>query len=41
MAARQERIRFSKMKGYGYILSTVVVFGAFVATVIFPAFFMG
>lgn len=31
----------SKMKGYGYILSTVVVFGAFVATVIFPAFFMG
>lgn len=29
----------SKMKGYGYLLSALVVFAAFVATVIFPAFF--
>lgn len=29
----------SKIKGYGYILSTLVVFAAFIATVIFPLFF--
>ncbi|MGD9809467.1 MAG: hypothetical protein AB7E76_03630 [Deferribacterales bacterium] len=29
----------SKIKGYGYIMSTFVVFAAFVATVIFPLFF--
>jgi len=30
----------SKIKGYGYILSAIVVFGAFLVTVFFPAFFV-
>ncbi|WP_148214176.1 hypothetical protein ACMC5R_12750 [Deferribacteres bacterium DY0037] len=30
----------SKIKGYGYVLSTIVVFASFIATVLFPAFFV-
>jgi len=30
----------SKIKGYGYVLSTIVVFAAFIVTVLFPAFFV-
>jgi hypothetical protein len=29
----------SKVKGYSYVLSAIVVFGAFLVTVFFPAFF--